>query len=59
MVQKGEQSDDETKKPQYASIPKDKSIETITLEEALDCFKLPRVVGQYEGIDMIAAIGRF
>lgn len=59
MVQKWEQSEDWDKKPQYASIPKDKSIETITLEEALDCFKLPRVVGQYKWIDVIAAIGRF
>lgn len=60
MVQMGEQEDENSeKKPKYASIPQGKSISNITLEEAIDCFKLPRVVGQYEDIDVIAAIGRF
>jgi DNA topoisomerase-1 len=46
-------------KPQFASLLKGQSIETITLEEALKLFELPRTVGQYEGEDVIAGIGRF
>ena len=38
---------------------KTQSIETITLEEALELFKLPRVIGEYEGKEMVAATGRF
>jgi len=43
----------------YASLRKGQFIETLTLEEALELFKLPRIVGEYEGKDMTAAIGRF
>ncbi len=50
-------SDDPDKK--YANIPSDKSLETITLEEALQCFSLPREVGEYEWEKITAAIGRF
>ncbi len=50
---------DAEEKPRYASLRKDQRIETITLEEALELFKLPRVVGQYEGGDMKVAIGKF
>jgi DNA topoisomerase-1 len=57
VVQMGTAEDKE--KPQFAQIPKDKSIETITLEEALALFKLPRVVGQFEGHDVIVSIGKF
>ena len=46
-------------KPAYANLRKGQFIETITLEEALDLFKLPRVVGEFEGKDMTAALGRF
>lgn len=46
-------------KPQFASLMKDQSIETITLEEALKLFDLPRVIGEYEGEEMVAAVGRF
>ena len=46
-------------KPAYANLRKGMFIETITLEEALDLFKLPRVVGEFEGKDMTAALGRF
>jgi DNA topoisomerase-1 len=46
-------------KPQFASLMKGQSIETITLEEALKLFDLPRIVGTYEEEEMIAAIGRF
>jgi DNA topoisomerase-1 len=58
MLQKGEQSDDP--KPQFAPMPSGKKIETVTLEEALEMFKLPRLVGQTEdGKDIKANIGRF
>ena len=50
---------DEEDKPKFASLLKDQSIETITLEEALELFKLPRSVGEYEGKEIVAAIGRF
>ncbi|UYZ64445.1 type I DNA topoisomerase [Hymenobacter weizhouensis] len=43
----------------YASLRKGQFIENITLDEALDLFKLPRIVGQYEDQDMTAALGRF
>jgi DNA topoisomerase-1 len=56
MAQIGEQ-DDEQKR--FASLRKDQRLENITLEEALTLFKLPRVVGQYEGDDITVAIGRF
>ena len=46
-------------KPRFATLRKGQSIETITLEEALKLFELPRVVGEYEGQEMVAAIGRF
>ncbi len=46
-------------KPIYAQLRKDQKIETITLEEALELFRLPRVVGEYEGKEIIAGIGRF
>jgi len=46
-------------KPAYANLRKGMFIETITLEEALDLFKLPRVVGTFEDKDMTAALGRF
>lgn len=46
-------------KPLFAQMPKDKSIETITLDEALELFKLPRKVGQYEGTDVTIGAGRF
>lgn len=45
--------------PVYAGLRKDQKLESITLEEALDLFKLPRTVGEYEGKEIIAAIGRF
>ncbi len=46
-------------KPIYAQLRKDQKIETITLEEALELFRLPRIVGEYEGKEIIAGIGRF
>ena len=51
--------DKEALKPQFASLMKGQSIDTITLEEALKLFDLPRTVGEYEGKVMVAAVGRF
>lgn len=61
FVQVGENATDENKeeKPLYASLRTGQSIETISLEEALELFKLPKVVGEYEGKVMKVAIGRF
>jgi DNA topoisomerase I len=56
MIQIGDQ-DDEDKK--FASVPKDKSINTITVEDALELFKLPRTLGEYKGEEMQANVGRF
>ena len=50
---------EEEEKPVFASLRKEQSIESITLEEALDLFKLPRQVGEFEGKVMTVAIGRF
>ncbi len=57
MVQIGQADEDE--KPQFAGLRKDQSLETITLDEAMDLFKLPRTIAQYEDKDMVAAVGRF
>ena len=51
--------DKEAPKPQFGSLMKGQSIDTITLEEALKLFDLPRTVGEYEGKVMVAAVGRF
>jgi DNA topoisomerase I len=50
---------DEDPKPAYASLRKGQLLETITLEEALELFKLPRVVGQFEDKVIKANVGRF
>ena len=58
MLQLGATDSDE--KPQFAPMPKGKRIDTITIEEALHAFKLPRLVGQTDdGQDIKANIGRF
>jgi DNA topoisomerase-1 len=49
----------EDEKAVYASLRKGQFIENITLEEALDLFKLPRIVGEFEEKSMTAALGRF
>lgn len=60
MVQIGESSDDDTaEKPRFASIPSTLLIATITLEEALKLFDLPRTLGSFEGHDVIVSVGRF
>ncbi|MDL2289910.1 type I DNA topoisomerase [Paludibacteraceae bacterium OttesenSCG-928-F17] len=50
---------EEEEKPVFASLLKDQSIESITFEEALKLFELPRSLGEFEGQEMTAAIGRF
>ena len=57
MIQIGTKDDEE--KPRFTSLRADQSIETITFEEAMDLFKLPRTLGEYEGEQVDAAIGRF
>ncbi|KJF44039.1 type I DNA topoisomerase [Draconibacterium sediminis] len=60
LAQLGEVSQDEgAEKPQFSSLRTGQHIETITLEEALDLFKLPRELGEYEGKKVTVAIGRF
>lgn len=49
----------EDEKPKYASLLKGQLMETITLEEALKLFEFPKVIGQYEGKDVVVAQGRF
>ncbi len=50
---------DDKEKPLFAQLPKEKGMNTITLEEALELFKLPRTVGTYEGSDVVIGAGRF
>ena len=52
-------SADDSEKPRFAQLPKDKGLETITLEEALELFKLPRTVGDFEGLPVNIGAGRF
>jgi DNA topoisomerase-1 len=57
MVQIGHQ--DEEEKPRFAKLKASQSIETISFEEALELFKLPRTLGQFEDEDVAVNIGRF
>jgi DNA topoisomerase-1 len=50
---------EEGKKPRFASLAKNQLLETITIEEALNLFRLPRSLGMHEGEEMIAGIGKF
>ena len=52
-------SADDKEKPRFAQLPAEMSMENITLEEALELFKLPRVVGEYEGEEVVIGTGRF
>jgi len=58
MVQIGDSQNEEVK-PRYAKLRPTQSIETITLEEALELFRLPRILGTFEEQDIKVAIGRF
>ena len=57
VVQIGSADDEE--KPRFAQLPKEKSMDALTLEEALSLFKLPRTVGQFEEEDVVIGAGRF
>ncbi|MDF1573911.1 MAG: type I DNA topoisomerase [Bacteroidales bacterium] len=57
IAQIGEASDEE--KPRFASLLKGQSLETISLEEALDLFRLPRTLGQFEDEDLVIGVGKY
>lgn len=57
IAQIGEATDEE--KPQFASLLKGQSLETITLEEAMDLFRLPRTLGSFEDEELVIGVGRF
>jgi len=57
VIQIGSAEDEE--KPRFAQLVKGLSMETITLEEALDAFKLPRTLGEYEGTPVVVGVGKF
>jgi DNA topoisomerase I len=50
---------DNDEKPRFASLPKNLLLETITLEEALNLFRLPRSVGEHDGTEIVVGIGKF
>ena len=57
IVQIGSAEDDD--KPRFAQMKKGQTIETITLDEALELFRLPRTLGEFEGFDVTVGTGRF
>jgi DNA topoisomerase I len=57
VAQIGESGTEE--KPRYASLSKNQLLETITLDEALNLFRLPRSLGDYDGGEVVIGIGRF
>ena len=50
---------DDKEKPRFAQLPTNKTMETVTLEDALSQFQLPRTVGQFEDNDVVIGVGRF
>ena len=52
-------SADDSEKPRFAQMPSDKSMESITLDEALELFQLPRTLGDFEGSPVVIGAGRF
>lgn len=58
MVQIGDTSNEE-EKPRFAKLKATQSIETITMEEAMELFALPRIIGEHEGLELSANMGRF
>ena len=50
---------EDEEKPRFAQLPKGMTLETITLEEALECFKLPRTLGDFEEKTVSVGVGRF
>ena len=57
VAQIGDSGNEE--KPRFASLSKNQLLETITLEEALNLFRLPRSLGEYDGGEMVVGIGKF
>ena len=57
IAQIGEASDEE--KPRFASLLKGQSLETITLDEALGLFRLPRTIGQFEDEELVIGVGKY
>ena len=57
VAQIGESGNEE--KPRFASLAKNQLLETITLEEALNLFRLPRSLGEHDGSEIVAGVGRF
>ena len=57
IIQIGSAEDEE--KPKFAQLPKGMALETIALEEALECFKLPRTLGEFEEKTVSVGVGRF
>ncbi len=57
MVQMGDADAEE--KPKFASLKKGQSLDTLNLEEALELFKLPRSLGEFESTEVVVAVGRF
>ena len=57
MVQMGDTESEE--KPRFAGLKKGQTLENITLQDALDLFKFPRTIGNYENVEMTVSIGRF
>ncbi len=58
MVQIGDTAD-EQEKPKFAKLKQSQSIETITMEEAMQLFSLPKTIGEYEGMELSVNVGRF
>ena len=60
MVQLGEKQENENAtKPKFASLIQGQTIQNITLDEAMELFRLPRKVGEWEGKEIVASVGRF
>ena len=60
MVQLGEKQENENAaKPKFASLIQGQTIQTISLDEAMDLFRLPRKVGEWDGKEIVASVGRF
>jgi len=59
QIGQGHPDDKKAPKPRFASLMKGQSIETITFEEALKLFNLPRTIGEFEEKEMVAGVGRF
>jgi DNA topoisomerase-1 len=57
VAQIGDSGNDE--KPRFASLSKSQLLETITMEEALNLFRLPRSLGEYDGGEMVVGVGKF